>query len=229
MIKTLQIASLLLCSAVIPAVAQDAGLTVTGTGQVVASPDMASLSLGVLAQAPTAAQAVRDMSADMDKVMASLTAAGIAPEDIQTSGLRVDVQQSYDEATQSSRITGYVAATDVSVQVLDLSKLGQTLDAVVQEGANQMNGLTFDLQDRKPALDDARRAAVADAMDKAELYAQAAGVALGPVQSLTESGASGGAPQPYMRMAMDSAEQVPVAAGQITISADVTVTWGFGE
>jgi uncharacterized protein YggE len=139
-------AALLLGLSALPAAAQDNGLTVTGTGQVVASPDMARLSLGVLAQARTAAQAVRDMSADMEKVMASLTAAGVAQEDIQTSGLRVDVQQSYDEATQSSRITGYIAATDVSIQVLDLSKLGQTLDAVVQEGANQMNGLRFDLR-----------------------------------------------------------------------------------
>jgi uncharacterized protein YggE len=222
-------AALLLGLSALPAAAQDNGLTVTGTGQVVASPDMARLSLGVLAQARTAAQAVRDMSADMEKVMASLTAAGVAQEDIQTSGLRVDVQQSYDEATQSSRITGYIAATDVSIQVLDLSKLGQTLDAVVQEGANQMNGLRFDLQDREPALNDARRAAVADALAKAALYAQAAGMALGPVQSLTEGVASSGTPQPMMRMAMDSTENVPVAAGQITISADVTVTWAFGE
>jgi uncharacterized protein YggE len=222
-------AALLLGLSALPAAAQDTGLTVTGTGQVVASPDMARLSLGVLAQARTAAQAVRDMSADMEKVMASLTAAGVAQEDIQTSGLRVDVQQSYDEATQSSRITGYIAATDVSIQVLDLSKLGQTLDAVVQEGANQMNGLRFDLQDREPALNDARRAAVADALAKAALYAQAAGMALGPVQSLTEGVASSGTPQPMMRMAMDSTENVPVAAGQITISADVTVTWAFGE
>ena len=222
-------AALLLGLSALPAAAQDNGLTVTGTGQVVASPDMARLSLGVLAQARTAAQAVGDMSADMEKVMASLTAAGVAQEDIQTSGLRVDVQQSYDEATQSSRITGYIAATDVSIQVLDLSKLGQTLDAVVQEGANQMNGLRFDLQDREPALNDARRAAVADALAKAALYAQAAGMALGPVQSLTEGVASSGTPQPMMRMAMDSTENVPVAAGQITISADVTVTWAFGE
>jgi uncharacterized protein YggE len=222
-------AALLLGLSALPVAAQDTGLTVTGTGQVVASPDMARLSLGVLAQARTAAQAVRDMSADMEKVMASLTAAGVAQEDIQTSGLRVDVQQSYDEATQSSRITGYIAATDVSIQVLDLSKLGQTLDAVVQEGANQMNGLRFDLQDREPALNDARRAAVADALAKAALYAQAAGMALGPVQSLTEGVASSGTPQPMMRMAMDSTENVPVAAGQITISADVTVTWAFGE
>jgi uncharacterized protein YggE len=222
-------AALLLGLSALPAAAQDTGLTVTGTGQVVASPDMARLSLGVLAQARTSAQAVRDMSADMEKVMASLTAAGVAQEDIQTSGLRVDVQQSYDEATQSSRITGYIAATDVSIQVLDLSKLGQTLDAVVQEGANQMNGLRFDLQDREPALNDARRAAVADALAKAALYAQAAGMALGPVQSLTEGVASSGTPQPMMRMAMDSTENVPVAAGQITISADVTVTWAFGE
>ena len=233
---TLTALALILCAPSLPAAAQTAPaaaeaatLTVTGTGEVSAAPDMARISLGVLAQAPTAAEAVRAMSADMETVMASLAAAGVAQEDIQTSNLRVDVQQTYDEATQAARVTGYMAVTDVQVRVLDLATLGQTLDAVVQEGANQMNGLTFDLQDRKPALDAARRAAVADALDKAELYAGAAGVALGPIKALTEGTAGGGMPQPMMRMAMDAAESVPVAAGQITISADVTVTYGLGE
>ncbi|MBU2360721.1 MAG: SIMPL domain-containing protein [Alphaproteobacteria bacterium] len=226
-------AALLLCALAAPVAAQDAAtdaaLTVSGTGEVAVAPDMARISLGVLAQADTAADAVRAMSADMEKVIASLTAAGISAEDVQTSGLRVDVQQTYDEATQSSRVTGYTAVTDVNVNVMDLSTLGQTLDAVVQEGANQMNGLTFDLKDRKPALDEARRAAVADAMDKAQLYAQAAAVTLGPITMLTEGGNTGGAPQPMMRMAMDSAEKVPVAAGQITINADVTITYGLTD
>ena len=233
---TLTALALILCAPSLPAVAQTtppamqaATLTVNGTGEVSAAPDMARISIGVLAQAPTAAEAVRAMSADMETVMASLTAAGVAADDIQTSGLRVDVQQAYDEPTQTTRVTGYLAVTDVQVRVLDLATLGQTLDAVVQEGANQMNGLTFDLQDRKPALDEARSAAVADARDKAELYAGAAGVNLGPIRSLTEGVPGGGMPQPLMRMEMDAAGSVPVAAGRITITADVTVTWGLGE
>ncbi len=222
---TVTAAAFLCCVMALPAAAQDRTLTVTGTGEAVATPDMARISIGVMQQAPTAAEAVRAMSADMDTVLASLAAAGIPDADIQTSGLRIDVQQTYVEATQSSRITGYVAVTDVSVTVNDLTTLGQTLDAVVQEGANQMNGLVFDLQDRKPALDAARRAAVADARDKATLYADAAGVALDDVITVTEAVAGGGMPQPLARMAMDSAESIPVAPGQITITADVTVTW----
>ena len=235
--STLGAAALILCFQTLPAVAQDIApamtrastLTVTGTGEVAVAPDMARISLGVLAQAPTAAEAVRAMSADMEKVLASLAAAGVAADDIQTSGLRVDVQQTYDEPTRTSRVTGYTAVTDVQVNVLDLATLGETLDAAVQDGANQMNGLTFDLQDRKPVLDEARRAAVADARDKAALFAGAAGVTLGPITALTEGGMGGGMPQPMMRMAMDAAESVPVAAGQITITADVTVTYGLGE
>ncbi len=221
--------ALLLCALALPAAAQEATLTVSGTGEVAIAPDMARISLGVVAQAPTAAEAVRAMSADIEKVLSSLSDAGVAQDNIQTSGLRVDVQQTYDEATQATRITGYIATTDVSVSVMNLATLGQTLDAVVQEGANHMNGLTFDLQDRKPALDDARRAAVSDAADKATLYAQAAGLALGQIQTLTEGITGGGVPQPLMRMAMDSAEKIPVAAGLVTISADVTITYGLGE
>jgi uncharacterized protein YggE len=226
-------AALLLCALAAPVAAQDTGtdaaLTVSGTGEVAVAPDMARISLGVLAQAETAADAVRAMSADMEKVLASLTAAGIDAKDVQTGALRVDVQQTYDEATQSARVTGYTAVTDVNVNVMDLATLGQTLDAVVQDGANQMNGLSFDLKDRKPALDEARRAAVADAMDKAQLYAQAAAVTLGPITMLTEGGNIGTPPQPLMRMAMDSAEKVPVAAGQITIDANVTITYGLAD
>ncbi len=103
------------------------------------------------------------------------------------------------------------------------------MGAVVRVGANQRNGGRCELRDRDPALNDARRAAVADALGKAALYAQAAGMALGPVQTLTEGIASSGTQQPMMRMAMDSNENVPVAAGQSTISADVTVTWLFDE
>lgn len=211
-----------------PAMAQDATLTVTGTGEVAVAPDMARISLGVIQEAETAAEAVRAMSADMEKVLASLAAAGIAPQDIKTSGLRIDLRQDYNQGTGVTHIIGYLAATDVMVQVKALDTLGQVLDSVVQDGANQMNGLTFDLQDRKPVLDDARRAAVADARDKAALFADAAGVTLGRIVRLTESGGVS-VPQPMFRMAMDSAESVPVAAGQITISADVTVDYALTE
>ncbi|SEN20802.1 hypothetical protein SAMN04488003_11135 [Loktanella fryxellensis] len=205
---------------------RDATLTVVGTGEVRVAPDMATIAIGVARQADTAADAVRSMSADMDAVLTALATAGIATDDIQTSSLRVEPQMRYNEPTQSSNVTGYLAVTDVMVRVMDLTALGQSLDAVVQDGANQMNGITFDLADRKPALDEARRAAVADAAGKATLFAEAAGLSLGPVQSLTEGAASGGMPQPMMRMAMDSAEAVPVAAGQITIAADVTMIYG---
>lgn len=227
--KHQMLVTLLFCGFIAaPAFAEDATLTVTGTGEMAVVPDMARISLGVVQEAATAAEAVRAMSADMEKVMAHLNTAGIAPEDIQTSGLRIDMRQDYNQATGASKITGYLATTDVTVEVKALETLGSVLDGVVQDGANQMNGLTFDLQDRKPVLDDARRAAVADAREKASLFAEAADVTLGRIIHLTENGA-GGSPQPMMRMAMDSAESIPVAAGQITITANVTIDYALTE
>ncbi|MBS1303903.1 SIMPL domain-containing protein [Loktanella sp. SALINAS62] len=204
--------------------AQDARITVQGTGEVAAAPDLARINIGVTHQAETAADAMAAMSADMEQVLSTLSDAGIARTDIQTSGLRLDVIQNYDQASGTSGVTGYRASNDVSVTVNDLDRIGDVLDAVVQSGANQMNGLSFDVGDRETLLNDARRAAVADAMNKAQLYADAAAVPLGSLVSLSETNVSDG-PIPMMRMAMDEASAVPVAPGQITISASVTMSW----
>ncbi|KQI67318.1 hypothetical protein AN189_16285 [Loktanella sp. 3ANDIMAR09] len=210
-----------------PAFAQAARITMQGTGEVSATPDLARVNLGVSHQAPTAAAALAQMSTDMTAVLASLSDAGITGADVQTSGLRLDVIQDYDRDNNISRVTGYRASTDVSVTVTALDRLGEVLDAVVQSGANQMNGLTFDVSDRQQLLDDARRAAVADAMRKAALYADAAGIALGRLVSLSEGGVSAG-PAPMMRMAMEDAMSVPIAEGEVTISASVTMSWDEG-
>ncbi|MCB5199744.1 SIMPL domain-containing protein [Loktanella sp. TSTF-M6] len=208
-----------------PAFAQAARVTMQGTGEVSATPDLARVSLGVSHQAPTAAAALAQMSTDMTAVLASLSDAGITGADVQTSALRLDVIQDYDRDNNVSRVTGYRASTDVSVTVTALDRLGEVLDAVVQSGANQMNGLTFDVSNRQTLLDEARRAAVADAMRKAALYTDAADVALGRLTSLSEAGMNA-APAPMMRMAMEDAMSVPIAEGEVTISASVTMTWG---
>ena len=115
------------------------------------------------------------------------------------------------------------------VRVRDLSILGEVLDAVARDGANSFEGLTFGLADPAAAGDAARRAAVADARRKAALYAEAAGVALGPLLSFAESG---GAPVPQMmaraEMAMAS-DAVPVAPGELTLTQRVTLTYALSE
>ena len=217
----------------LPAFAESlpATVVVTGEGKVEIAPDMAMLSLGVMTEADTAAAALKANSDGLAGAIARLTAAGIAARDIQTSGLSLNPRYDYGTSGGAAKITGYVAANMVTVRVRDLSALGPTLDAVVADGANTLGGLGFGLQEPDTATDEARRRAVADAAHKAALYAEAAGVKLGRILSISEQGNSGG-PQPMMmaeaRFARDGGS-VPVASGELTVAATVSITWEIAQ
>ena len=201
-------------------------ITVTGEASVESVPDMATLSIGVTSVAETAAAALRDNSAAMQAVIDRLKAAGIEERDLQTTGLSVNPNwSSYDSSSSGSQITGFTASNMLTVDVRALAGLGQVLDAAVADGANTLNGLTFGLTDPRPVLDEARKAAVLDARSKAELIAAAAGVALGPVLSITEGGGYG-APVP-MYKADSAMAAVPVQQGEVSLSASVTIVYAL--
>ncbi len=114
------------------------------------------------------------------------------------------------------------------VRVRDLAALGGILDTVIADGANDFNGLRFGLQDPAPLMDEARRRAVDDAMARAALLAGAAGVTLGPVLSIDDQG--GSRPMPMAEMAMRmSAGAAPVAAGELTLTANVAMVFAIAE
>ena len=97
---------------------------------------------------------------------------------------------------------------------------------MVADGANTLGGLSFGLEDDTEAMDAARRTAVADAQRKAALYAEAAGVKLGRILSITEAGSA--MPQPMMAMggAMFAREaSVPIAQGALDLESSVSVSW----
>lgn len=125
---------------------------------------------------------------------------------------------------------GYAAFADIQVQVFDLDILGSVLDAAVRDGANQMNGLRFEIADKAPHLVAARRAAVADARAKADVYADAAGTKLGSIILIAEGG-NASMPSPMMAEAsFDSASRsVPIAAGELQISARVSIVWELAD
>ena len=214
-----------------PVLAQDRLITVTGEGLVAAIPDLAYVSIGVSQQAETAAEAMAAMSAGMTAVMAQLAAAGIAPTDIQTGQLTLDAlydNSSYD-GTGTPDVIGYVATTMVEVRVRDLTLVGTVLDAAIQDGANRLGGVRFDLANPGPAMDEARRRAVADAQARAALFAAASGVSLGALITLTEqSGYMNPAPMFDARMA-DASMAVPVAGGEVSLQAMVTMVYAIAE
>lgn len=213
-----------------PALADSpATLTVTGEGMVEAVPDMAVLSLGVTSTAATAAEAMAANSAALKVVIDRLTASGFAERDVQTESLSLNPNwEGHGQEDGVPRIASYTASNQVMIRVRDLASLGAVLDAVVTDGANTMNGLSFGLSNPRPAEDEARKSAVADARAKAELLATAAGVRLGPVLSISEQGGYA-PPMPMFRADAVMAEAVPIAPGEITTSARVTIVWALEQ
>lgn len=218
----------------LPARAQTAApafptITVTGEGSVEAAPDIATVQIGVTTVGATAAEALSANSTAMEAVMARLTAAGVAARDLQTSGLSVSPNWTgYDSSVSGGpTISGYTASNMLTLRLRALEGLGAVLDASVSDGANTLNGLTFGLADPRPAMDAARKEAVADAKAKAELLAVAAGATLGPIMSITEGGTVY-EPQPMYRTAAEAAP-VPVAAGEVGYAASVTIVWQLAE
>lgn len=196
-------------------------VTVTGEGTIAMAPDMATITIGVRHEAKTAHDALEQMSAGLAPVLALLAEEGVAETDIQTRNLSLDASYTYPE-DEPPKLMGYAAQSNVSVRLRDLDSLGTVLDAVVAQGANQLAGISFGLSDPAQAQADARRAAVADARARAELYADAAGVTLGDVQMISESGAGAPAPMAY---AMRDSASVPIAAGEIEQHARVTIVY----
>lgn len=203
-------------------------IAVSGEGRFEAVPDMATVSVGVTSQAKTAADALGQTNAAMSRVLTRLGEAGIAPRDMQTEGLNLSPVWDNRNLSNGRRdIVAFMASNGLRVRVRDLDKLGGILDLIVADGANQFHGLFFGLQEPGPAEDEARRRAVAEAARKAQLYANAAGVGLGPVLSISEARAG---PAPMMALErMAASDGVPVAAGELTISASVNMVFGIAE
>ncbi|MDM7256108.1 MAG: SIMPL domain-containing protein [Paracoccus sp. (in: a-proteobacteria)] len=200
-------------------------LSVTAEGSARTAPDMATISLGVTTQAETAAQALADNSTSQRAVIDKLKAEGVEAKDIQTSGLNLSPVQSYSDG-KPPVVTGYQVSNVVTVQMRDLDRLGGLLDALVAAGANQVQGISFGRDDAQAAEDEARVDAIAEARRRAEVMAQAAGVRLGPILSISEGTASYG-PAPVMMRAEASMGGTPVEQGELTVTAQVNVVFGL--
>ncbi len=202
-------------------------ISVSGTGKVYLVPDIAYVYVGIHNQAETVARAIKDNNFSGNKIKEALLAQGVDEKDIQTSSFNVYPQPEYDNMGKISR-NMYGVDNTVYVTVRNLDSLSVLLDVVANSGANNINGINFDVKDRSAALDQARKLAIEDAKKQAEFIAAAAGVKLGRLMNINlySSGASfvfegkgGGGSAP-----MTTAE-VPVSTGQMTISAEVNLVY----
>ncbi|MEO0819753.1 MAG: SIMPL domain-containing protein [Pseudomonadota bacterium] len=205
-----------------------ATISVSGTGQVAGVPDEAVISAGVTTEDRNAADALSANAEAMRAVLAALQASGVAERDIATTAisLRPDYARS-NSVDREPRIKGYLASNRVSVRVRALEDLGRLLDALGRAGATDIGAVLLRIAEPGPLEDEARRLAVADAKRKAALYAEAAGVELGRLLSISEPGVIH-SPQPrFERMApaMAAESAVPVAAGEQMIGARIQLVY----
>jgi uncharacterized protein YggE len=224
-------------------------LSLTAEGQSRRTPDIALFNAGVVTQAATATEALADNSRRMDRVIAALKRAGIAERDIQTAAISLQPRYSdperdaqilarstgrpYVPPTEAARIIGYEARNTVQVRVRKLGEMGKIIDTLISEGANQVDGPNFTLDEPREALDEARREAVAVGRRRAELYAQATGMRVARLLSVSEGGGYypvqqaivvtgsrigyGGAPPP------PPPPPAPVSPGELSLGVNVSM------
>lgn len=211
-----------------PAAAADTAhtITVSGSAEARGAPDQAQLSAGVTTVAPTAAAALADNARTMTTVFDTLKRLGVPERAIQTTNFSVSPQYPPYNANDRGlqKIVGYQISNQVNVTLDDTRKLGPALDALVHAGANQINSVSFSIKDADALEAKAQADAVADARRRAETYAKAAGVSLGGVVSISEGATE--APRPmYRAMAAQGAPVTPTAAGEQSVTANVTVVF----
>lgn len=206
------------------AIQPETTISLNGHGEVAHEPDIAEINVGVSVDADTASAAMTQQASKMNGVFSAVKAAGIADRDMQTSNLTLNPVYTYPK-DQPARLTGYKASNQLTIRVRDLKNLGKTLDAVVKAGGNTINNVSFDIDKPEPLQNEARVAAIKDAADKADLYAKAVGYRVKRIVTVNESG--GYAPPRPVAMArmVQSDASTPVASGELTINADVNVTF----
>lgn len=233
MMRRLTLAALLaLALPLAPAMAQPAPaqatagtrLDVVATGEVTRVPDIVRINAGVVSQAATASEAIGQNSARMERVRAALRRAGIADRDIQTSTISLQPDYRYAD-NQPPQLTGYRASNEVNVRFRDIANSGAILDALVAEGANQINGPMLAFEHPEAALDEARSRALAVARARAELYARSLGMRVARIVAVSEAGAAAIPPMPMMRFNAEVAAQARIDPGEQVLSASLTVTF----
>jgi uncharacterized protein YggE len=199
-------------------------LDIVATGEATRVPDIVRIQAGVVTQAPNASEAIAGNAARMARVRAALRRAGIADRDIQTSNVSLQPDYVYAE-NQPPRLSGYRASNEVNVRFRDIANSGAILDALVAEGANQINGPMLGLDRPEEALNEARTRALAAARARAELYANALGMRVKRILLVSEGGAAPIGPMPMARLQAADSAATRIEPGEQLLSASLTVSF----
>jgi hypothetical protein len=208
------------------------GVIAQGHAEIKAKPDIAYIEISRIDQSQDQAAAVRSNATAATSVFDQLKQSGIPEADIQTEVYGVEPQ--YDYRASPPVLTGYQVTNTMRVTVRDLTKTGLVIDLAIKAGASRIDGVTFDLADRARTEQAALVQAVGIACAKAKAMADAAGIDLGRLISLQESGPGYVAPQPLfaprvMEAGAMAQAPTPITPQQIVVSADVTVNYEVGS
>lgn len=233
------LAALLIGAAVpaVPAAAQTTGqvtqaiagtrLDLSVTGEVTRVPDLAVITAGVVSRASTATAALQDNAQRMDRVITALKSAGLADRDVQTSSINLNPEYKYVE-NQAPQLVGYTASNSVTIRFRDIRSSGKILDALVAQGANQINGPNLTIDKPEAALDEARAQAIANGRARAELYARGLGLRIVRVVAVSESGGYAVPPAPPpvpMMMARGERDSTSIQPGEQKLQVSVSMTF----
>lgn len=238
-IRTLAPAALALGAATLPvAPAQAAQVNITATNPVVelgvfeqvkVEPDVATISAGVETNAPTASEALRQNSAEMQRVVDLVKKLGIEPRDIQTARISLNPQYDYDGQSGRAVFRGYQASNQISVNLRDIKRTGEVLDALVSAGATNVYGPNFTISDDTAAKAEARRRAMARGLAQAKEYARAAGYADVRLLQVSENIMVEAAPMErgmaYKAVAEAAADVAPIEPGMVEAGVSIQLTY----
>jgi uncharacterized protein YggE len=202
-------------------------LDISATGEVTRVPDIAVISAGVVTRSATATGALQDAADRVQRVLAALKRAGVEDRDIQTSNVSLNPEYRYVE-NQPPQLTGYTASNQLTIRFRDIRNSGKILDALVGQGANQINGPNLTIDKPEPALDEARAKAVAIGRARAELYARSLGMRIVRVVSVSEGGGSYPVPPPmpmYARAEMAQAADTKIVPGEQKLQVTLAMTF----
>lgn len=206
-------------------------ITVTGEGKTSVTPDIAELSFGMdTGQQRTAAAAMSKLTDSMNTIYDALQKAGIDKKDITTENFNLNPVYNYQTGTQV--VQGYQATQSLRVKVRDLTKTSDVVTAATAAGANQAGNVNFTVDNPEATRAAARKIAIDQAKQKAQVLAQQLGVTLGAVKGFSEDG-NGVIPPVPMLMRSDSmgvsgaadVKTLPVPAGDQDVVVDVTITY----
>lgn len=208
------------------AIQPETTLSINASAIVAAEPDVAYLTGGVVSEALTANEALRKNATNMAGVYAALEKAGLERKNIQTSNFSLQPKYTYPENAERI-LSGYTVSNQVTAKVTRLDDVGDLIDAMVAQGGNSFDGVRFDLLDSSEIMNEARRKAMTEAIERAKLYAQVSGYEVARIVTISESGGFTSQPRPQMVARMSAMESAPtqISGGELSYSSDVSVVF----